>query len=187
MKRFVVLSAALFVASSSFAYYDSYSSSSGLLTFMGVIMMVWGILEIILFFKIWGMTNDIKALKKDHFNETAFESKDDLARYIRTNMLLGNMENVKKALLKNFINNVEQGYNNLPTGEYATDDKGNKEWVDLDETKKLNNSIVQYVNNLKLQYDKIGEEVPAYLLNMKTFKDYYMLFEEEDLIVVDWK
>lgn len=30
---------------------------------LSIIMTVWGILNIILFFKIWGMTNDIKELK----------------------------------------------------------------------------------------------------------------------------
>ena len=37
-------------------------------------MITWGILEIILFFKIWGMTNDIRALKKDFFHEKKDES-----------------------------------------------------------------------------------------------------------------
>ena len=89
MKRIFALASAAIAASSSFAYYGSYSSSSyempGWITFMGIIMIVWGILEIILFFKIWGMTNDIKALKKDHFNESVFETKSGMARYLRNN------------------------------------------------------------------------------------------------------
>ena len=31
--------------------------------FLYFIVIVWGILNIILFFKIWGMTNDVKAIK----------------------------------------------------------------------------------------------------------------------------
>lgn len=181
MKRIFTLASAMIVASSSFAYYGDYSSSSfkmpGWLTFMGIVMIVWGILEIILFFKIWGMTNDIKALKKDHFNETVFESKEEMAKYLRKNLVLGNMENVKKTLLKNFIDNVEHGYAVLPKGEYVNDC-----WITFDE-KNLDESITPYVDNLILQYGKIGEEVPVYITRMKAFRDYYKLFVKEDLDV----
>ncbi|RHR60914.1 hypothetical protein DWW79_12475 [Alistipes sp. AF17-16] len=38
----------------------------GLMTFFGIVMIVFGILQIILFFKVWGMTNDVRKLTK-HF------------------------------------------------------------------------------------------------------------------------
>ena len=31
--------------------------------FLSVILIIFGILQIILFFKLWGMTNDVKALR----------------------------------------------------------------------------------------------------------------------------
>lgn len=37
-----------------------------MLTFTGIIIIVFGILQIILFFKIWGMTNDVKAIKNKY-------------------------------------------------------------------------------------------------------------------------
>lgn len=40
-----------------------------LFSFFSIIMIVFGVLQIILFFKIWGMTNDIRALK-NHFIST---------------------------------------------------------------------------------------------------------------------
>jgi hypothetical protein len=176
----------LTAASSCFAYYrDSYSSEfelPGWLTFIGIIMLVWGILEIILFFKIWGMTDNIKELKKDHFNETVFETKAEMAKFLRRNLVLGNMENVKKTLLKNFINNVEHGYGELPTYGYVKDENGNDKWTNFEE-KNLDESIIPYVDNLILQYGKIGEEVPVYITRMKTFRDYYKLFVKEDLEV----
>ncbi|SDN81231.1 M penetrans paralogue family 26 [Prevotella communis] len=68
MKKTFALTLATITASKSFAYYGDYSSSStempGWLTFIGIVMIVWGILEIILFFKIWGMTNDVRKLTK---------------------------------------------------------------------------------------------------------------------------
>lgn len=48
MKRILVFSVSMAIASSSFAYYGEYSSPSfelpGWLTFMGIIMIAWGIL-----------------------------------------------------------------------------------------------------------------------------------------------
>ena len=35
----------------------------GMLTFTGLVMIVFGVLQIILFFKLWGMTNDVSKIK----------------------------------------------------------------------------------------------------------------------------
>ena len=34
------------------------------LSFIIIVSIIWGILNLILFFKIWGMTNDVSELKK---------------------------------------------------------------------------------------------------------------------------
>ncbi len=183
MKRLSVLAISLIVATSSFAYYGSYSSSDdGWFTFIGIVMIVWGILEIILFFKIWGMTNNIKALKKDHFNETVFETKEKMAMFLRRNLVLGNMENVKRTLLQNFIDNVENGYMALPASDFVKDEKGNDKLVSFKED-NLNKSITPYVDNLIFLYGKIGEDAPVYITRMKTFRDYYNIFVKEELEV----
>lgn len=36
----------------------------GMFTFVGIIVIVFGILQIILFFKLWEMTNDVKKIRK---------------------------------------------------------------------------------------------------------------------------
>lgn len=50
--------------------------------FVGIIMIAWGILEIILFFKIWGMTDDVRKLT-DHFckemNKSESKSKPQMS------------------------------------------------------------------------------------------------------------
>lgn len=44
-------------------YISSYSDEpSGLMTTFSIILIIWGILNIILFFKLWGACNDIKKL-----------------------------------------------------------------------------------------------------------------------------
>lgn len=184
MKRFFILSVAMVVASSSFAYYESYSSSesSGWTTFIGIVMIVWGVLEIILFFKVWGMTNDIKVLKKDYFNETIFETKTDMLGHLRRNLVLGNMENVQRIFLQNFMNNVECGFEALPTFGYVKNGDGHEERTDFRE-KNLKETIRPYVESLQKQYNKIGAEIPVYIQRMETFGDYYELFVEKDLAV----
>ena len=77
MKRQVTLAIVLLPAISSFAYYGEYSSSPNLelpgwVTFMGFLMIAWSILEIILFFKIWGMTNDVKEINHNLFEIAKF-------------------------------------------------------------------------------------------------------------------
>ena len=150
--------------------------------FIAIVSLVAGVLQIILFFKVWGMTNDIKALKKDHFCETQFVNYAQTASYLRRNLVLGNTDNVKRILLQNFIDNVELAYGELKTGDYEKDEKGVEKWVSYKE-KNLKESIVPYVKNLMLQYAKIGEEVPVYITRMETFGDYYKLFVKEDLTI----
>ena len=189
MKRLSVLVFTLTIAMSTFAYYDDYGysrySSSfempGWLIFMGIVMIIWGVLEIILFFKIWGMTNDIRALKKDHFCETEVYGLSATVDSLRRNLVLGKTENVKRILLQNFIDDVENAYRNLKPDGYVVVNGMNK-WISYEE-ENLKESIVPYVKNLMKQYAKIGEEVPEYITKMETFGDYFGVFIEDDLIV----
>jgi ribosomal protein S17E len=150
--------------------------------FITIVSLIAGVLQIILFFKVWGMTNDIKALKKDHFNEVQLQTKAQTASYLRRNLVLGNMDNVKRILLQNFIENVEHRYGEMKRGDYEKDEDGREKWVDYQE-KNLKESIAPYVKSLTIQYDKIGEKVPVYISRMETFGDYYQLFVKEDLII----
>ena len=163
MKRFFVLAVFVAVASSSFAYYGS-SSDSG---FLSIILIVGGILNLILFFKIWGMTNDVKALKEGLIEHMIF-SKESKANYLRKNVVLGKIEIVKRMLLNDFIYNVEKQYWKLLKNNYK----------DV----ALKQSILPYIETLQQQYEKIGEELPSYIKTMKTFADYYNLFKPEDLM-----
>ena len=43
----------------------------GFLVIIYIVMLVWGILNIILFFKIWGMTNDVNTIKEYLCNNSA--------------------------------------------------------------------------------------------------------------------
>ncbi len=43
---------------------------------LGLVMTVFGVLQIILFFKIWGMTNDIREIKNKYFSEVNMSNMD---------------------------------------------------------------------------------------------------------------
>ena len=184
-KKFLCLSASvLFAATCMAAGYSSYSSSSdnGWVTFFFIVSLIGGVLQIILFFKIWGMTNDIRALKVDHFNERAPETSSELLSYLRNNLILGNKENVKRALILNFTKTIRESYAEMPTGGYEKDEKGVDTWVEYRD-KNLTQPIDKYVNSLQKQFEKIGEELPVYIKNMKTYNDYYNMFVDEDFVV----
>lgn len=126
---------------------------------VAIISFIAGILQIILFFKVWGMTNDIRALKRDHFSETSIETFYQKAIFARENLVLGKKDKVKTMLLKHFMYNLEQNYT------------------------KEDDSIKPYVESLRKQYAKFGEELPEYISNLQTFGDYHQLFTKADFQV----
>lgn len=181
MKKLFLMSVAAFTVPNCFAYYGDYSSSSSFelpwwVTFMGILMIAWGVLEIILFFKIWGMTNDIRALKNDHFKQTTNEvPAGQLINDIKKNLLLGDIDKVKKALLMKFADDVKHSYWSLPVQGYEKDKNGKEHLVSYKD-RNLQKSIFPYVDNLRKEYEKIGEPVPPYINNMTTYGDFFNLF-----------
>ena len=73
---------------------------------IGFITLIGAILDIILFFKLWGMTNDIRELKKDHFDNRMPEDIPQLRAYLREKYILGENEKVKSILIHEFLDNI---------------------------------------------------------------------------------
>ena len=44
----------------------------------------------------------------------------------------------------------------------------------------MDTDITKYVEALKKQFAKVNMDVPNVILDMKTFRDYYELFKNED-------
>lgn len=148
--------------------------------FIFFVWLVACMLGIILFFKIWGMTNDIRAIKREYLKDNEVVSKEQMLRNVRENIVLGNTDKVKRIILQKFIDDVEYAYSILPVGDYVEDENGVSKWTSFKE-KNLNASIVTYIDNLTRQFEKIGEEVPIYIKRMQTFRDYFDIFTEDDL------
>lgn len=102
----------------------------GLISFAGVIMIVFGILQIILFFKLWGMTDDIKAIKNKYLesssnstnvepssnnsNTTGISNKNTESKF-EVGSLVVNIKTGKQMRIKE-INHVTGKYNCFSSG-----------------------------------------------------------------------
>ncbi|RHR72427.1 hypothetical protein DWW69_16150 [Bacteroides sp. AF16-49] len=80
----------------------------GLMTFTGIVIIAFGILQIILFFKVWGMTNDVKTMK----DELVGSNSKDL-RKIQLNkcILKGNKNKIADLLFDMMFNDIQSCYN----------------------------------------------------------------------------
>lgn len=73
-------------------------------TIINIALIVMGVLQIILFFKIWGMTNDVKDLK-NKFDPRGF-NKEQMAKKMIELKYIGRIEEAKKILDENLENEV---------------------------------------------------------------------------------
>ena len=137
-------------------------------SFIVFITFIGAILDIILFFKLWGMTNDIRELKKDHFDNHMPEDVPQLRAYLREHYFLGDKDKVKRALILDFLDNLNIKCNSSRSSYLEADNQ------------TLDTDITKYVEKLKIQFAKVNLDVPSEILNLKTFRDYYELFKNED-------
>ena len=71
----------------------------GLIQFTGIVMIAFGILQIILFFKVWGMTNNVKRIWKKIDNKDFLS--DACVSYIK-----GNLEETERLANEAFLQEV---------------------------------------------------------------------------------
>lgn len=111
-----------------------------LFTFTGWVIIVFGILQIILFFKLWGMTNDVRKITKGLGNDKNLNEATVF-------FLKGEKENAYKKLFDSFLGEVI-------SASYST-------WTDnpADDYKEDFNKIV---NRYKPMFEKIGLGHPDY-------------------------
>lgn len=78
----------------------------GMFTFVGIIIIVFGILQIILFFKMWIMTDNVKKIK-DAIQISGYPSGVSPAK---VEFILGNTEKAKEMATKEFIIDIYKIY-----------------------------------------------------------------------------
>lgn len=116
---------------------------------IALITIAAAILQIVLFFKVWAMTNDIRALR----NTFVFPASLDRDSEIRKALILGDRERAKEIIIQEFIAKV-----------------ANCDTSNVEDFKKLKAKL-----NDKLS--KIGAEIPPIIDNLKTAKDFYKIYE----------
>lgn len=76
----------------------------GITLFVSIVIIVFGILQVILFFKLWGMTNDVKKIRKSLPNVSS-----DLSP-AKMEFIIGNTDKAKEMLKKEFVLDVYESY-----------------------------------------------------------------------------
>lgn len=142
--------------------------------FIAIVSLIAGVLQIILFFKIWGMTNDIRELKKDHFASYRrnFDDAQNLRAYLCERVVLDDKANLKRALLQNFIDKIWKKTGFKFRSVYLSE---NDKAMEID--------ITPEVELLKNQFAKVNMEVPEAVLNMKTYGDFYQYFKLNEFTI----
>lgn len=108
-----------------------------------IILGIFGVLQIILFFKLWGMTNDVEDIKKI----ISSPDESDLER-AQVEVLLGNYETAFKIYNRCFIIEAVKLFN----------DSGNIDYYFKENYKILVNKYQKYIDNsnglYSIDYDK---------------------------------
>ena len=135
---------------------------------IAIINLIEFILCVILFFKIWGMTNNVNEIKDRLTKDDDFKTRGELREQLRKSYVLGDKERIKRILILLFIERINYKCNIYQEEDMRADNPN------------LNISIIPYVENLSKTLAIIGEKTPECILNMKTYKDYYNLYKKSD-------
>lgn len=114
-----------------------------MLEFTSIVILVFGILQIILFFKVWGMTNDIARMRE--LMEAQREKQTD------------NPNKVQKL--------AKSGYK--AEAEEALEEIANKLSSDIMNQKISNKVAKERFAKLEEQYKSLGQPMPEYIASLK--------------------
>ena len=119
---------------------------SAWVVFLGIISFVWSILAIILFFKVWGMTNNVIKIKNN-----ILRSNDP--QLLRKYRLLGQTDKAVDFVIQGFMNSMQNKMENS--------------------SNKL--SIEEDVAELEFSLSQLGVKLPEEFKKLKVLGDYVRL------------
>lgn len=149
MKKIILTLAFAGISASMFAYTNS--DVEGFATFLAIVQIVMGVLSLILFFKIWGMTNDVRKLR-DNICTSGLKG-EQLSKKMLILKYTGKIDEAKKLLDENLENEV--------FAQMCT--KGN----DIEYTKSQVEEIIKKYENY---YKSLDCEMPAEIKNINVGK-----------------
>ena len=130
---------------------------------IALITIAAAVLQIILFFKVWAMTNDVRTLREKYAapNGSNFNSE------IRKLLCSGNKEKAKELLLNRF-------YDNISNLNYSDIDKdGNVDQI----KKNIDADFMKLKTELENNFAKIGCDLPERIKLMKSGNEFYELYQ----------
>lgn len=121
--------------------------------FLAIIVLVFGVLQIILFFKLWGMTNNVRKLTEHFAIGSDYASIGDKVRLAK--MQGRTKEQIQTLLAENMANEIIEGYNKAGGVEDTV-----KKWEQI--------------------FKNAGIDMPDHLKQIKTYEDVISLYSEEE-------
>lgn len=153
MKKIILIIPLLFLFLPIMAQYDTYSSNSGLsiMTILySVMLIVVYVLQIILFFKIWRMANDVNALKTST-NLPDCEKSTSYNLRIHRAILCGDKKEAQKLIINKHLYRLNP----------------------------YDSSVYYDINSFRKEYALTGEELPVIFTCIEKYYDYKRLFQSE--------
>ena len=113
-----------------------------------LVTLVAGVLQIILFFKLWAMTDDVRLLR----NKMAAPSAESIEEEVRRAIVFGEKERAARIIVIAFIKKVRDA----DMSDAAT--------------------MVKLKAKLSADLNKVGAKMPEVIEGLETPKEYYALF-----------
>lgn len=114
-----------------------------MLNVASIILIIFGVLQIILFFKIWGMTNDVNKIT------SKLQCEKDNTWNVRRALLYGDKELAKKELMNCIISDFEK----FGDGGYGF------------------NQVEDIIAKYDPAFKQLGMDIPENLKNIKSYAD----------------
>lgn len=167
MKKFYLLAATMLLfASSAFAYYGEYNEpkTSGWDIFMAMVTIICAILGIILFFKVWGMTNDVRKITENYLAPKIKEDDMLLSYYLQKSTKGEEVakQNLLDCIVKDILNSNISNYKTREGKEGITKEIEEKYKFILDYANIKIPNIKEYIDIISpTEFDgfKVGEKV----------------------------
>lgn len=119
---------------------------------IGLVVFVFSILQIILFFKLWEMTNNVKRIN----NKIERTCDTNLLWEIRKSILKGDIRRAENLLSDEFVNDLRQL---LRDNNHLTE-----------------NSIAELKTDYAKYYAQLGVSLPDSIKRIKSKEDFYKVF-----------
>ena len=124
-----------------------------LITFIfGVIILIFAILQIVLFFKLWRMTNDVHLIKEN--KQISSNDQEEILWLLRKYILLGDTNKAQEIIVSIFLSNIRK---------------------DIATNGITNCDIEKWKNECLLYYKAINKKIPEPILKIHSGIDVIKL------------